>query len=357
MEQVTRDQLYHILQNLSNLEISYTEYTKKHIDYSKYQTYFDYFNNYVIKSHNLGRFYFPTPLTRDLKIPKAITEYDIISESTNLMPGTDISLAKLFNFPDAIRHRCEYYSLFYIMQGSGILRFDDREFSLQAGDFYFIPCEVYYAITTVPESLCICINIRRSYLNAEYRTLFQDDPRLCDFLTESLDPASQMEYLAFHTDNSETIQNRMLDIFVEYINHDKYSNSAMKSHLALLITSLLRDPKTNIVSSKPIDYSLEQYQDILEYIKQNYQFTNLTDVAEHFHFSKQYICKIIKNASGQTFQTLLMAQRLSMVKKYLRDTSLPIETIAELCGFSTAAHLSRTFKNAYGMTPSAYRKA
>ena len=355
MEYITREQIYHVLQNLSNLEISYTEYTKNHIDYQEYQTYFDYFNNYIIRSHNLGRFYFPLPLTTETNIPQKITEYDIISENSNLMPDLDITTAKLFNFPDAIRHKCEYYTLIYLMNGTGVLNLDNYEFTLKEGDFYFIPCEVYYSITTQPESICICANIRRSYLRSDYKALFQEDSRLNDFFTESLNADSTVEYLAIHTNNSKTIQNRMLDIFVEYINHDKYSNSAMKNYFALLITSLLRDPDTVIDSSKPVDYSLEQYLQISEYIKQNYQFTNLADVAAHFHFSKQYICKIVRNASGKTFQTLLMEQRLEMVKKYLQDTSLPIETIAELCGFSTSAHLSRTFKNTFQITPSAYR--
>ena len=355
MEYITREQIYHVLQNLSNLEISYMEYTKDHIDYKEYQTYFDYFNNYIIRSHNLGRFYFPLPLTKETKIPQKITEYDIIPENTNLMADLDITMTKLFNFPDAIRHKCEYYTLVYLMNGTGFLQLDNHEFTLEEGDFYFIPCDVYYSITTKPESICICANIRRSYLCLEYNILFQEDSRLNDFFTESLNADSNVEYLAIHTNNSKTIQNRMLDIFAEYINHDKYSNSAMKNHFALLITSMLRNPETVIDSSKPVDYSLEQYQQIVEYIRQNYQFTNLTDVADHFHFSKQYICKIVKNASGKTFQTLLMEQRLEMVKKYLQDTSLPVETIAELCGFSTSAHLSRTFKNTFQITPSAYR--
>ena len=355
MKYISREQIYHILQNLSNLEISYTEYTKEQINYDKYQTYFDYFNNYFIHNHNLARFYFPLPLTKDTQIYEKITEYAIIPENTNLMPDFDITMAKLFNFPDAIRHKCEYYTLIYIMSGSGVLCLDNHDFTLKEGDFYFIPCKIYHSITTQPESICICANIRRSYLHSNYKTFFQDDSRLNDFFKECLNADSNLEYFVIHTSNSEPIQNHMLDIFAEYINHDKYSNSAMKNYFSLLFANILRDPDTIIDSSIPVTYSLEQYQQIVEYIKQNYQFTNLTDVADHFHFSKQYICKIIKKASGTTFQKLLTEQRLEIVKKYLQDTSLPIETIAELCGFSTSAHLSRTFKNTFHITPSAYR--
>ena len=56
MEIKNRDQIYHILQNLSNLEISYVDYSRQEINYNEYHTYFDYFNNYVIQNHNLTRF-------------------------------------------------------------------------------------------------------------------------------------------------------------------------------------------------------------------------------------------------------------------------------------------------------------
>ena len=63
MENINSEQVYHILQNLSNLEISYLEYSQSPKDFVEYRTYLDYFNNYIIKSHNLSRFYFPLPVT------------------------------------------------------------------------------------------------------------------------------------------------------------------------------------------------------------------------------------------------------------------------------------------------------
>ena len=357
MEHVTREQVYHILQNLSNLEISYTDYTRQKIDYREYQTYFDYFNNYVIRNHNLVRFYFAVPLSREAKLPRLVTEIGAVPESLSFLPGHDITMAKLFNFPDNIRHRCEYYSLIYIMEGGGKLMLDEQSFDLAEGDFYLIPDRVYYAITTRPESICICLNIRSSYLSAEYKNVFQDDARLNEFFVESLQPESQMSYLAMHTDNSQAVRNRVLDIFAEYINQYKFSDSAMKNDLALLMISILRDPATVIDSSVAVSYMEQQFQLVCEYLKLHYQTANLTDISEQLHFSKQYICKIVKSASGKTFQTLLMERRLEMVKEYLQETQLSLETISELCGFSTAAHLSRSFKNAVGMPPSAYREA
>lgn len=355
MEHVTREQIYHALRNLSLVEVSYTEYSHTKLDYEKYQTYFDYFNHHVLRSHNLSRFYFPIPLSRDAKIPKSVTDWGVISEKMTILPGFDMAVTKMFNFPDSTRHCCDYYTMIYLMEGSGRLDLDEGSFTLNPGDFYLIPAGVYYGATSVPESICVYFDLRRSFLSAEYKAIFQDDARLSDFFVESLKNESTMTYLAIHTDNSQIIRNRVLDVFAEYINQYKFCNAAMKNYLALLMTSILRNPNTAIDSSVAISHLEQQYRQVLEYLKQNYQTASLDEIAEQLHFSKQYICKIVKSASGKTFQTLLMEIRLQMVADYLRETALPMESIAELCGFSTAAHLSRSFKNAYGMPPSAYR--
>ena len=109
-----------------------------------------------------------------------------------------------------------------------------------------------------------------------------------------------------------------------------------------------RNPNTAIDSSVAISHLEQQYRQLQDYLKRNYQTASLDEIANQLHFSKQYICKIVKSASRKTFQTLLMEIRLQMVADYLRETALPMESIAELCGFSTAAHLSRSFKTPTG---------
>ena len=152
-------------------------------------------------------------------------------------------------------------------------------------------------------------------------------------------------------------RDRILDIFAEYINQESFSNAAMKNLFSLLMIDLLRDSSTRIESPTPISGSDTLYQTILDEIRRNYQTLSLSELAEKTHFSKQYICKIIKEKSGNTFQNLLLHTRLKMVAQYLNDTALSIEEIAFLCGFSTPAHLSRCFKQNFGITPSAYRKS
>lgn len=355
MELVDNRQVYNILHNLTSLEISFMEYSRFPKDYNSYQTYMEYFNNYIIKNQNLFRFYFPVALN-SVKLPKRITEIGDITDHLNIMPGYSFSVAKQFNFPNPLRHKCNYYSLIYFMKGHGILHLDDQSFHLNTGDFYLIPSGIYYALETSLESICIFMNLRNSFVASEYKNIFMDEPQITNFITKSLAVEHTMTYLALHTKENEAVPTLVLTIFTEYINQDKYSNNIMKNYLSLLFATILRDKNTTIDSSVKITRHDQQYQQIINYLKQNYQAASLTDLADHIHFSKQYICKIVKEKTGDTFNTLLMKTRLDMAAQYLLDTSLTLEDISYLCGFTASSHFSRLFKNHYGISPSVFRK-
>lgn len=140
MEHLDSEQVYRILQNLSNLEISYLEYSNMPKNFVEYKTYIDYFNNYVIKSRNLIRFYFPYPLdAKTSGLPQYISELGTITDLLNIIPGHDFSIAKQFNFPNGLCHNCNYYTLIYVMEGCGHLNINEISFDIKEGDFYLIP--------------------------------------------------------------------------------------------------------------------------------------------------------------------------------------------------------------------------
>ena len=99
MEIKGTDQIYHILQNLSNLEMAFLDYSNNNKDFVEYHTYIEYFNSYAIRNHNLSRFYFPIAITPELNLPKYITDIGTVPEKLNIPPGYDYAMAKQFNFP------------------------------------------------------------------------------------------------------------------------------------------------------------------------------------------------------------------------------------------------------------------
>ncbi len=65
--------------------------------------------------------------------------------------------------------------------------------------------------------------------------------------------------------------------------------------------------------------------------------------------------RLFSALEGRTLQSYLMAQRIEYVVEMLFDDELSLAEIADKAGFSTVAHLSRTFKKQKGMTISEFK--
>ena len=354
MSIIDYNQTYRILQNLSNLELSFMEYSTRYKNFVEYRTYLAYMDNFAIRKHDLWKFYFSMPLTTGtvgtMQIPNVI--YDSIS-----MPkDTSFTISKVFNFPKGPLHQCDYYTILYSYEGLSRVTIGKEPHTLNPGEIFIIPPMVSYALEADPESLCLSMDVKKSYMHAKYHQLFQENEQLIHFLSDYISTNDTSGFVSIHTDNNCNIQMLALQIMTEYINRENYYQSAMESYLSLFFTFILRCDATTIQTSVSSSKTQQKYKMILDYIRNNYQATDLEDTARQVNFSKQYVCRIVKEATGDTFSNVLLAERLKVSCNLLTDSNATLEEISVLCGFSTASYFSRIFKKIYGLTPSEYRK-
>lgn len=93
------------------------------------------------------------------------------------------------------------------------------------------------------------------------------------------------------------------------------------------------------------------------YIKRNdNKSLNLGYLSRQSGYSEFYLSKKFKEISGIQFKDYLRHRRLAFALKELRDTSRGILDIALQYGFSSHEAFTRSFKEAYGVTPSEYRR-
>ncbi len=103
-----------------------------------------------------------------------------------------------------------------------------------------------------------------------------------------------------------------------------------------------------------IDKELERK--IISFIKENEpRQVTLESLAEHVSMNANYLSKVFKNMTGQTFTEYMMAYKIKMAKQLLKNKITVLEISYQL-GYNSTPHFIRLFKEAYGMTPKQYQK-
>ena len=113
------------------------------------------------------------------------------------------------------------------------------------------------------------------------------------------------------------------------------------------------DPVWNFPEKGPEKRTYE----ILRYVNENYaQSISLGSLAEQLNLTTPYLSRIFKEQFGTTFLSYLQSVRLKHAANEILSGSKSLTRIALDSGFPNSASFIRNFKQAYGCTPSEYRK-
>lgn len=82
---------------------------------------------------------------------------------------------------------------------------------------------------------------------------------------------------------------------------------------------------------------------------------SLTEVAERAGLHPDYLSRIFKEHTGQTFSEYLNRVRIEKGIALLRETDLKIREIGEAVGYNNTNYFIKVFKDAMGVTPKEYR--
>lgn len=79
-------------------------------------------------------------------------------------------------------------------------------------------------------------------------------------------------------------------------------------------------------------------------------------LAQEFGYSESHFSRRFRQVSGMQFRDYLRYRKLAFALRQLRDTDNSVLQIALDHGFSSHEAFTRAFREAYGLTPSEYRK-
>ncbi len=140
-----------------------------------------------------------------------------------------------------------------------------------------------------------------------------------------------------------TIYSYFIQIYLILLKHEIYQRKSDETH-----TTVRRKNNEHV----------RKLLDICRYINEHFtQDISLTDVANHFGFSKYHFTRLFKEFTHTTFHQYLNNLRIEHAEALLANFELSVIDVALMSGFSSISTFNRVFKDQKMISPTNYRKS
>jgi two-component system response regulator YesN len=110
-----------------------------------------------------------------------------------------------------------------------------------------------------------------------------------------------------------------------------------------------------------IEQGIYQYSDIINSVlKQMYNCYNqnitLESIADTIHVNPNYLSRLFKKETGESFSDYLMNIRIAIAKEILARKDISVAKLANEVGYTNASYFCKIFKKNVGISPLQYKK-
>ncbi|MNI26455.1 HTH-type transcriptional regulator YesS [compost metagenome] len=151
---------------------------------------------------------------------------------------------------------------------------------------------------------------------------------------------------------------KMEELFTPSYNiHYEFGKLTSLSQMSLWFNDVF-DHTINYIHDKRKNKNSDLINQITAYIEEHHsEPLSLQEMADSIFMNANYVSKLFKEVTGQTFLEYLTEFRFKRACQMLLDSDQGIHDIAEASGFGHKQNLIRVFRKKLGETPTEFRKA
>ena len=225
----------------------------------------------------------------------------------------------------------------HILRGTGRERCEEN---LRPGEALFTPSESWkLPLWDSPHEL-FCLVYSADFLRCTYVDCSVPDP-------EKRRPVCTHFY---HTAAAPTpALRKLLHLLAEV------DDETAAADLARALFRLTRSFLTNDTQSRT-GKAERTFQEIRQYMSENFSLPlTREETAAYFQLNPNYLSRLFRQRSGDTFSGLLRSMRMEHAACLLRRTDLLIDEITLQCGYQSTPFFTSAFHRHFGLPPGQYR--
>lgn len=233
----------------------------------------------------------------------------------------------LLDFP-----RSSIWSFLQVLEGQGKMIFQRKQSALKTGAVPAVPPSAVVSFQVTEEPFHVC------------RFQIQDSGALRDLFSQDI-----FEPMVLHPREPELLKQCFERTFQLMKQQNERTPLAVSAEAFVFLSELKRQ-----CTAGEIPESFEQVcSEISCFPTRHYTLEKLASACRMSmrSFQRRFVRE--RHCSPQTF---IMVCRLTVARRILRSSTLPIQDIAQRCRFNSTAQFSKSFKKYVGMSPRDYRK-
>jgi AraC-like DNA-binding protein len=270
-------------------------------------------------------------------------------------PWPEITSASYRYFYEGEKHInriCSYYVLIFMLERSLIFTEDHKEIELKKGEWYIQkPNLLQQGITGCPAP-------EYFYIHFNAKEMGNSDFSLNQIQYD--DKKDELPYIDSQKDYNNPIiiakrglyDIKLLKSFFEQLDYSLRNNPFdLLSHQSIFLNIL---KYITLSEAKETDHGLAKQ--VILYLTKNYMTdVNCERLSEEFHFSTEYINRLVKKYCGLSPGQYLQQYRITRAKELLANTDHTLSYITTEVGYHDTTVFYKAFKKHTGMAPGLWR--
>lgn len=244
--------------------------------------------------------------------------------------------------PATRMHYHDFYQIYFITKGKLLHRSAEDQLLLHSGDCFIIPPHFLHSIGKVQESPeFYAFSFRPDFLDVAVLSLL---PQLQT--PETLSLGLSLSGGEIH------VLEQLLECCLREFEQQSFGwETAVKGMLQAILVLFSRAYS----DTHPVFACQSAITECVQYVDTHFrEDIRLDKLLSRYHFSVSGFYRAFREVTGKSFRQYLTQKRLEHVCFLLRSTNLPLQAIAEQCGYADYSAFYRAFRKHVGLSPAQY---